>query len=134
MDFISFKLFSGNYFSENQFKSTPGPARCTRCSAPAVTDERTRLPTGPVGQDAERGRLRRAGAHRRWPLSANRGALRVLWVKANPANQLARPETNRSKLATGHGGTTALLAAVRPPRGGRAPAHGRNRCARPRRS
>ena len=36
-----------------------------------VTDEQTRLPAGPAGQNAERGELRRAGAHRRRPLSAN---------------------------------------------------------------
>ena len=44
--------FSGNYFSENN-SNPPRPARCTRCSAPAVADERTRLPAGPTGQGAE---------------------------------------------------------------------------------
>jgi len=134
MDFIRFKPFFGKHFLKINSNPPPEPARCTRCSAPAATDERIRLPAGPAGQNAERGRLRRAGAHRRWPLSANRGALCVLRVKTNPANQLERPKTNRSKLATGHGGTAAWLAAVRPPHGGRARAHGRNRCARPRRS
>jgi len=112
MDFRTFKPFSGNYFSEKQFKSTPGPARCTRCSAPVVADERTCLPAGPSGQSAERGELRRAGAHRRQPLSANQTPLCVLRFKANSARSFARPETDRSKPATGHGGAAALLTAV----------------------
>ena len=64
MDFWTFKPFSGNHFSEKQFESTPGPARCTQCSAPAIADERTRLPAGPAGQSAERGELQleRTGA------------------------------------------------------------------------
>ena len=134
MDFTRFKLFSGKHFLKINSNPPPEPARCTWCSAPAATDERTRMPAGPAGQNAERGRLRRARAHRWWPLSANRGALRVLRVKANLANLLAQPKMNRRKLATGHGRTAARLAAVRPPHGGRACAHGRNRCARLRRS
>jgi len=103
IDFRTFKPFFGNYFSE---------AKCTRCSAPTVADERTRLPAGPAGQSAERGELRRAGAHRRRPLSANQAALRVLRLKANSAHPFARPEKDRSKLTTGHAGAAALLTVV----------------------
>ena len=112
MDFRTFKPFSGNYFSEKQIKSTLGPARCTRCNAPTVVDERTRLPAGPAGQDVERGELRRAGGRRRRPLSANQVALHALRLKANLAHSFARPEMDRSRLATGHGGAVALLTVV----------------------
>jgi hypothetical protein len=134
MDFIRFKPFFGKHFLKINSNPPPEPARCTRCSAPAATDERTRLPAGPAGQNAERGELRRAGAHRGRPLSTNQTALRVLRLKVNSANPFAWPETDRSKLATGHGEMAALLATVRPPRSGRACANGRNRCARLRRS
>ena len=103
-----------NYFLEIIFlkiNSNPPPrsTRCTRCSAPAAADERTRLPAGPAGQSAEGEELRRAGAHRRRPLSANQAALHALRLTADLARPFARPNTDRSRLATGHGGAAALL-------------------------
>ena len=39
----------------------------------------------------------------------NQALLRVLWLKVNLMNPFARPKTDQSELAAGHGRTVALL-------------------------
>jgi hypothetical protein len=80
--------------------------RCTRPQREQLTGG----PRVPCVSHRNRGEeLRRAGAHRRQPLSANRVFLRVLRLKANPMSSYARPETDWSELAASHGETVALL-------------------------
>ena len=100
-----------NHFLEMIFlKNNSNPPR-DQLGAPGAVHPRS-LTSGPAGQSAERGELRRAGAHLRQSLSANQVAVHALRLKANLAHPFARPETDRSRLATGHGRAAALLTVV----------------------
>jgi len=112
MDLIRFKSVARNHFLKIHFKSTLNLARCTRCSAPAVTDERW-----PEHREGERSP---STVCRRWGLSAETKGTNAFISTLRLDPPIMHPTAEHSELATGNGGPAALPRWCRPPHTGRA--------------